>query len=52
MQKISRRILQVSFELVNESPHLFSTQGILDVKNEMRKEISLILGSPCYPYII
>lgn len=51
-QKISRRILQVSFELVNESPHLFSTQGILDVKNEMKKEISLILGSPCYPYII
>jgi len=41
IKKIARRSLQVQFELVNEAPHLFSIQGVLDVKNEMRKAIKV-----------
>jgi len=41
IKKIARRSLQVQFELIHEAPHLFSTQGILDIKNEMEKAIKV-----------
>jgi len=39
-EKVMRRILQVEFELVNESPEKFTKEGIEFVKKEMQKAIN------------
>lgn len=39
IDKIMRRILQVQFELVNESPEKFTDNQIDYIKNEMKKTL-------------